>query len=175
MSDSAKQHRLEAQQIGTLSVSILTLSDTRTAETDESGNLIFERVNAAGHRAASPVILRDEPDLIEDFIKQLLAGARANVLLICGGTGISPRDQTFDSLTKMYDKPLPGFGEIFRQLSYEEIGPAAILSRASAGVIGNLAVFSMPGSVNAVRLALEKLILPELAHVVREIRKGSVA
>ena len=145
---------------------ILTISDTRTEETDTSGALMRQLLEEAGHEVVSKRIIPDEPDRIEALVQEL--AQNASCILTNGGTGISPRDTTFEVLERMIDKPLPGFGELFRMLSYEEIGAGAMLSRATAGLMGPTLIFSTPGSRNAVRLAMEKLILPELRHLVWE-------
>jgi len=165
-------HREHKEKAATqLGCAVLTVSDTRTEETDKSGQLIRELLDKAGHRCAAYHIVKDEPHQIEPLVTHLLANAEVDVLITNGGTGVSRRDVTFDVISRMVEKPLPGFGELFRMLSYEEIGSAALLSRAMAGAIGDKAVFSMPGSSGAVRLAMEKLVLPEMGHIVFELRK----
>lgn len=171
MSDSAREHRRAAEALGGISVAVLTVSDTRTKESDESGKLVLALLSEKNHPVQEYEILKDEPADISAWIDRLATEKKASVLVITGGTGLSRRDGTFEVLEKKFEKTLPGFGELFRNLSFAEIGAAAMLSRAAAGLVQGLAVFSMPGSVNAVRLAMEKLILPELAHLVREIRK----
>lgn len=171
LSDSAGEHRRASEALGALPVAVLTVSDTRTQDTDESGKLIGALLAQHGHVVQIHEILKDEPVEISAFIDRLASGKKVRALLITGGTGMSRRDGTFEVLEKKFEKTLPGFGELFRSLSYAEIGAAAMLSRATAGLVQGLAIFSMPGSVNAVRLAMEKLILPELAHLVREIQK----
>jgi len=171
MSDSVNEHRLASEALGAIPVAVLTVSDTRTRDNDESGKLIGALLLGKGHLVYLYDIVKDEPLAIAAFIDRLASEKKARVLLITGGTGMSRRDGTFEVLEKKITKTLPGFGELFRSLSFAEIGAAAMLSRATAGLVQDLAVFSMPGSVNAVRLAMEKLILPELAHLVREIQK----
>jgi molybdenum cofactor biosynthesis protein B len=146
---------------------VLTISDTRTTATDSSGDAIAALLTAGGHEIAGRALVRDDPD----EMRAVLLGADADVLITTGGTGITSRDSTYEAIAGLLDKRLDGFGELFRMLSYEQIGAAAMLSRAVAGTIGGMAVFALPGSEAAVRLALEKLILPELGHVVREIRR----
>lgn len=164
----AGEHR--AAGPASVTVQILTVSDTRTAADDRSGALLAELFRAAGHEVRDVVIVPDDRTRITGALTDAeAAGARAIVLN--GGTGIARRDVTFESVQPLLEKELPGFGEIFRQLSWEEIGPAAFLSRAIAGVRGRVVVFALPGSTNAVRLAAEKLILPELAHIARELDK----
>jgi len=154
----------------TLKLAVITVSDTRTHETDESGRLIEDLCRAAGHVIACRVVVPDEPDRLRRELETILAGG-VDAVLANGGTGISARDRTFDAIVGMLDKRLDGFGELFRWLSYREIGAAAMLSRAVAGVVSGTPVFSMPGSPAAVRLAMEQLILPELVHVVGEASK----
>jgi molybdopterin adenylyltransferase len=148
---------------------VLTLSDTRTTETDRSGQLIQHLLADAGHRVEVYQILKDEPSEVVRAIAALRRNPDLDMLLLNGGTGIAPRDTTYDAIVPLFEKTLPGFGELFRMLSYAEIGSRALASRAIAGTIGHLVVFSMPGSSNAVRLAMEKLILPEMAHLVKQL------
>ncbi len=151
---------------------IITVSDTRTPETDKSGQLIQELLRNANHDIEAYTIVKDEPAQIQEQIKLLSQRHKLDVLLINGGTGIAPRDTTYDAIEKLLEKTLPGFGEIFRFLSYQEIGSRAIASRAVAGTYQQKLIFSLPGSSNAVRLAMEKLILPELVHLVKQIANG---
>lgn len=148
--------------------SVITVSDTRSAETDHSGQRIQELLRAAGHRIAHYQILRDEPDLIVNAIAGLTT--ETEVVIVNGGTGLARRDTTFEAVNRLLDKQISGFGELFRMLSYAEIGAAAMLSRACAGVVGNRIVFSVPGSTAAVELAMTKLILPTLGHVAGLVR-----
>ena len=148
---------------------VLTISDTRTAANDTSGDAIVDLLTAGGHVAAGRRIVRDDPAAVRDVV-QSVAGT-ADVIVTTGGTGITARDSTYEAMTVLLDKRLDGFGELFRMLSYAEIGAAAMLSRATAGAIGTTAIFSLPGSEHAVRLAMTKLILPEIGHVVRELRR----
>lgn len=147
---------------------VLTVSDTRTVETDKSGQLIRQRLQQAGHQIIDYVVVKDEPPQI---ITQIQTWQQQSVqAVICsGGTGIAPRDTTYDAIAQLLDKTLPGFGELFRMLSYEQIGSRALASRAVAGVYGTQLVFSLPGSSKAVQLGMEALILPELAHLVRQL------
>ena len=154
-----------------LACAVITVSDTRTPETDHSGQLVRRLLEEAGHRVCAYHIIKDEPGQIRPLLQALLAGAEAQAVLINGGTGIARRDVTFDAIQGLLEKQLPGFGELFRSLSYQEIGSAALLSRALAGTAGDKVVFSTPGSTAAVRLAMEKLILPELPHIVFELHK----
>ena len=146
---------------------VVTISDTRTEETDTSGRLIVEKLIDAGHTVTGKVIIPDDPTRIVAIMED--RAATSDVIIMSGGTGISKRDSTFESVSARLEKTLPGFGEIFRMLSYEEIGPAAMLSRAVAGVYRDTIIFSTPGSSNAVRLAMDKLIVPQLHHLVWEI------
>lgn len=146
---------------------VLTISDTRTSETDASGAAIRTLLTQAGHDVVRYAVVRDEPDEIE---AQILAFTSEGCKLVItnGGTGIARRDSTFEVIDGLIEKRLPGFGELFRMLSYEEIGPAAMLSRATAGVYGDALIFCLPGSTNAVRLAMERLIVPQLTHLIWE-------
>ena len=148
---------------------VLTISDTRTEANDASGGAIVELLTGAGHQVAGRRIVRDDPAAVREAVQS--AVNTADVIITTGGTGITARDSTYEALAALLDKQLDGFGELFRMLSYAEIGAAAMLSRATAGSIGATAVFSLPGSEHAVRLAMTKLILPEIGHVVRELRR----
>lgn len=150
---------------------VITVSDTRSPETDRSGQLIQEQLGAAGHRLAAYHVLKDEPDQIRETLARLGEDPSLEAVILNGGTGIAPRDTTYDAIAALLDKTLPGFGELFRMLSYQEIGSRAMASRAIAGVYRGKLVFSLPGSSNAVRLALEKLILPELVHLVGQLQQ----
>jgi len=162
-----EEHRREA--VKGVRCAVLTISDTRRAETDVSGRAIVELLEADGHVVAKRQILRDEPKDVHDAVVAQLAGVDA--VITTGGTGITSRDSTYEAVVGLFDKRLDGFGEIFRMLSYGEIGSAAMMSRACAGVARGTAIFILPGSENAVRLAMTKLILPEIGHVVRELRR----
>jgi molybdenum cofactor biosynthesis protein B len=150
---------------------VLTISDSKTPETDTSGALIRELVSAAGHRVTGHAIVKDEPDQVAAVIRSGCAAPSVEVFILTGGTGITSRDSTYEAIEALLDKRLAGFGELFRMLSYEEIGAAAMLSRAQGGVVQGRVLFSLPGSPNACRLALEKLIIPELPHLIREVRR----
>lgn len=145
---------------------ILTVSDSRTPETDRSGELIAELIGGAGHRVAGRELVADEPEAIVAAADRLLAEPGVQILVATGGTGVGPRDRTVDALGGRFERTLPGFGELFRALSFEEIGAAAMLSRAVAGLLGGRAVFLLPGSPAACRLAMEQLILPQAGHLV---------
>lgn len=150
---------------------IITCSDTRTPETDTSGQLIQKLLKDQGHIVAVYHLVRDEPAEIKTRIAQGVMNDTVQAIIINGGTGISRRDSTFEAVDAMLEKRLDGFGEIFRFLTYQDIGSPAIMSRATAGIIKGRILFSTPGSENAVRLAMEKLILPELGHLVKELAK----
>jgi len=152
---------------------VITVSDTRSADTDSSGQLIQSLLQNAGHRVADYALVRDEPMQIQALLQTLCQRSDLDALIFNGGTGISPRDTTYDAIAHSLDKTLPGFGELFRWLSYSEIGSRAIASRAVAGVCQSKLVFSIPGSTHAVRLAVEQLILPELGHLVKQISASS--
>ncbi|MBI4242171.1 MAG: molybdenum cofactor biosynthesis protein MoaB [Candidatus Rokubacteria bacterium] len=150
---------------------VLTISDTKTPETDTSGLLIRELLEKAGHAMKGSAIVKDEPAQVQAVIREQCASSGVRVIILTGGTGITSRDSTFEAVEALLDKRLTGFGELFRFLSFQEIGPAAMLSRAQAGVCQGRVVFSLPGSPNACRLAMEKLIIPELGHLVREVSR----
>ena len=147
---------------------VLTVSDTRTEETDTGGRTIAELLSGAGHEVAGRQIVRDEPIDVRSAVQAQLANENVQAIITTGGTGISSRDGTFEAIDGLLQKRLDGFGELFRMLSYHEIGAAAMLSRACAGASCGKVIISLPGSENAVRLAMTKLILPELGHLVRE-------
>jgi molybdenum cofactor biosynthesis protein B len=144
---------------------VCTVSDSKTPETDTSGRLIRERLAAAGHEVVSYHVVRDEPREVHAVIHQACTHPGVQAIIFTGGTGIAPRDQTFEAIDALLEKRLPGFGELFRLLSYQEVGSAAMLSRAQAGIRAGRVVFSLPGSPAACQLAVERLILPELPHI----------
>lgn len=168
-SQSTQQHRDAAPD--SVGFAVLTVSDTRTRENDSSGQLIREHLGFRGHELKGYEIVPDDGDRIRDQLEAWLANNEISAIIVNGGTGIAGRDVTFPIISSLIQKHMPGFGEIFRMLSWQEVGSASMLSRATAGVHGNTVIFSVPGSSNAVRLALEKLIGPELGHVVHEICK----
>jgi len=170
-SPSSSEHRKKAAALGPVRVALITVSDTRTAETDVNAAFLGREVEAAGHRVTECRLIRDEPDQVESVLNTLLDG-EAQVLLFNGGTGIAPRDTTYDVLSARLDRTLPGFGELFRMISFEQIGAAAMLTRATAGTLRGKVIISMPGSPRAVELAWEKLIEPELAHLVWEANRS---
>ena len=147
---------------------MLTISDTRTAADDESGDAIASGLQSAGHVIAGRAIVKDDRAAVQGAVR---SAAAADVVITTGGTGIASRDGTYEAVSALLEKTIDGFGELFRMLSYEQVGSAAMMSRACAGTIGRTAVFSLPGSPHAVRLALDKLILPEIGHIVRELRR----
>jgi molybdopterin adenylyltransferase len=169
MSISTQQHRSESPTA--VRCAVITVSDTRTLDTDRGGALIVELLVAAGHTVASREIIPDEPDRMRPLVEALSRDEAIDAILLTGGTGIAARDQTFETISSMLDKEMPGYGELFRMLSFPEIGPAAMLSRAIGGVRNRTIVLTMPGSTNAVRLAMEKLIVPEIGHLVHEATK----
>src|SRR3954452_9749500 len=148
---------------------VITISDTRTPDTDSSGAAIAEALSGAGHMAVSRHIVRDDPGQVRDLVRS--AASEVPVIVTTGGTGITSRDSTYEAIVSLLDKRLDGFGELFRMLSYDHFGSAAMLSRACAGTIGTAAVFALPGATRAVELAMEKLILPEIGHIIRELHR----
>ena len=150
---------------------VLTVSDTKTPETDTSGQLIRTLLLEAGHQVVGSTIVRDEPKDVQRVIREACANDQVRAVIATGGTGITSRDSTYEAIDALLDKRLPGFGELFRLLSYHEIGAAAMLSRAQLGVHARRIVVSLPGSPNACRLALEKLLIPEMSHLIREVSR----
>jgi molybdenum cofactor biosynthesis protein B len=150
---------------------VITVSDTRTIENDTGGQGVIVALTAAGHSVLVREIIPDEPARMRQLLAVLRDRDDLDAILMTGGTGITSRDQTYETVSSLLDKPLPGYGEVFRMLSYQEIGPAAILSRAVGGLLGRKVLLTMPGSPAAVRLAMEKIIVPELSHLVREARR----
>lgn len=166
---SIEQHRMTAPR--SVRCAVVTVSDTRTVETDTSGALIRERLERAGHAVVFYAIVPDEREEIGRLVDELVQRPDCDAVLLNGGTGIARRDVTYEAIAERIEKRLDGFGELFRWLSYREIGTAAMLSRALAGVYRGRIVIAMPGSTGAVRLAMDELVLPELAHLVFEARK----
>jgi len=163
------EHKEHApHQVGCI---VITCSDTRTPESDTSGYRIMHMLKDAGHSVLSYQLIKDEPSKIKSAIRKAVKNKKVQAIIINGGTGISRRDSTFEAVDKMLEKRLEGFGEVFRFLTYQEIGSPAIMSRATAGVYKGRIIFSTPGSENAVRLAMEKLILPELGHILQQLSK----
>lgn len=169
MSRVPDEHRAQAPR--SVRCVVVTVSDTRTLETDTGGGTIVELLRSAGHEVLQRHLLRDEPEPMKALLLSLGDRADVDAILMTGGTGLGSRDQTFETVSSLLTKPLPGYGELFRALSYAEIGPAAMLSRAVGGLVGRKVLLTMPGSQAGVRLAMEKLILPELGHMVREARR----
>lgn len=169
MSTIPQEHRQQAPQH--VACAVITVSDTRTPETDTGGNTLVDHLEKGGFVVASRQILRDEPEPLRAVLSALSIDPHVDAILLTGGTGLSSRDETFETVSKLLTKALPGYGELFRMLSYAEIGPACMLSRAVGGLIGSKVVLTMPGSPAAVRLAMEKIIVPELRHLVREARR----
>ena len=166
MADVVESHRSEGP--AAVRVAILTVSDTRTEATDASGRRIGELCRAAGHAVIDHRIVADEVRLVQGWVQ---AADAADVLIITGGTGVSPRDVTIEAVEPLFSKAVPGFGELFRMLSFAEIGSAALMSRAAAGLVGRVVVFALPGSAKAVDLAMTRLVIPELGHLVGQARK----
>lgn len=150
---------------------IVTVSDTRTENTDKSGRAIAALLVAAGHEVAGRTIVRDDASLVKGVIARFLGQLDNDVIITTGGTGITSRDTTYEAVTALLEKTLDGFGELFRALSYQEIGSAAMMTRATAGLVAGRILVSLPGSENAVRLAMQRLLLPELGHLVQQARK----
>ena len=166
---SVSEHRSQAP--ASVACFVLTMSDTRTIETETSGRTIAELLIAAGHTLVDRQVVKDDPAEVQRVVSEHIDTGKVQAIITTGGTGISRRDSTYEALTDLFEKQLGGFGELFRMLSFEQIGAAAMLSRATAGVIRGCAVFMLPGSEAAVRLAMTRLVLPELGHVVRELTK----
>jgi molybdenum cofactor biosynthesis protein B len=166
---SVGEHK--AQAPAAVACYVLTISDTRTPDSDTSGRAIRSLLEEAGHAISGHDIERDDPARITARLRERLSDPGTQVVISTGGTGISPRDGTYEAVTALFEKRLDGFGELFRMMSFEEIGAAAMLSRATAGTVGRKAIFALPGSEKAVRLAMTRLILPEIGHVVQQLSK----
>ena len=168
-SDSAEQHRRESpKKVG---CGVVTVSDTRTLGDDTSGQAIVERLQSAGHEVVLRELVPDDPEAIAPLVQRWANDDSIDAILLTGGTGIAARDCTPEALAPLLTRELPGYGELLRMLSYQEIGAAAVLSRACGGLIDQTVVLTMPGSTAAVRLAMDQLILPELAHLVSHARR----
>ena len=167
---STQEHRKKAAG-QTANCAVLTISDTRTEATDEGGRIIKELLAGAGHAVGGYTIVKDEPTAIDAQLRVWLKAGTFHAIFCTGGTGIAKRDTTIEVVERLLDKRLDGFGELFRMLSWQEVGPAAMLSRATGGLAGETLLFAMPGSTNAVRLAMGKLLVPELSHLVWERRR----
>lgn len=166
-----EEHHKHASKLKSLNFAVLTVSDTRTKDTDESGKILCELLKSNNHSIVYYEIVKDDRSDIEKFIKKCISDENVNVIMTNGGTGISKRDVTIETVRKFFEKTLDGFGEIFRYLSYEEIRSGAIMSRATAGVCKGKIIISIPGSPNAIKLAMDKLIIPEIAHIIWEIER----
>jgi len=149
----------------------MTVSDTRTTESDRGGDRLCELLAAAGHQVVARTLVPDEPTIMQQQLICWQQELDPHAMLLTGGTGISPRDQTFETVSGLLTKQLPGYGELFRWLSYQEIGTAAMLSRAIGGVFERSVLLTMPGSPAAIELAMQRVILPELGHLVQQARK----
>jgi molybdenum cofactor biosynthesis protein B len=170
MSESpARTHRADAP--ASVRCFVLTISDTRLAADDKSGDAIATLLEGAGHTVAGRKIVKDDARAIRDAVSYAAKSGSNDAVITTGGTGVSLRDVTPDAIAPLFERTLDGFGELFRMVSYAEVGSASLMSRATAGVVGRTVIFALPGSENAVRLAMEKLILPEVGHLVRELRK----
>jgi molybdenum cofactor biosynthesis protein B len=150
---------------------VLTISDSRTVDTDTSGRAIVDALTSAGHSIADRQLVRDEPEEVAAIVRGWIARGDVQAIITTGGTGLSRRDSTYEALSSIFERRIDGFGELFRALSFQDIGPAAMLSRAAAGTAGGCAIFMLPGSESAVRLAMERLIVPELTHVIAQTQK----
>src|SRR5438552_2106395 len=166
---SQVEHKAQAPR--TVRCFIVTVSDTRTDETDASGRAIADLLTAAGHQVAGRAIVKDDPDLVRGTIERQLANPDVQAIITTGGTGITSRDSTYEAVSALLQKRLDGFGELFRMLSYQDIGSSAMMSRACAGLASGKIVVSLPGSEAAVRLAMERLLIPELGHLVQQATK----
>ena len=166
---SEAEHKAKAPQ--SVRCFVITVSDTRTDATDASGQAIAALLEAAGHRVSGRTIVKDDPELVRGTIEHQLANSDAQVIITTGGTGITSRDSTYEAIDTLLQKRLDSFGELFRMLSYQQIGPAAMMSRAAAGLVAGRIVVSLPGSEAAVRLAMERLLIPELGHLVQQASK----
>lgn len=172
MSESTASHRTEAGSRPPVACALLTVSDSRTEATDESGALMQRLVTDAGHRVVAYALLRNDEAAVREHVRALTQRDDVDAVLITGGTGLGSRDRTVEAVRPLFEKEMPGFGEIFRVLSFQEqVGTAAILSRAVAGGVNGKLVASMPGSKAAVELALTRVLLPELAHAIRELKR----
>lgn len=167
-SSSVQEHREAAPE--RLRFAVVTVSDTRNLDSDKSGSYLQQAMETAGHQLSKRLIVRDEIEQIRGVVYQLTSDESLDAILLTGGTGLSPRDRTPEAVQPLLDVEIPGFGELFRMLSFQEIGPASMLSRAIAGRMGRVLIFCLPGSTNAVRLAADKLIVPELPHLVHHAR-----
>jgi molybdenum cofactor biosynthesis protein B len=170
--EGTRSHRAEGDKLAALGCAVVTVSDSRTEANDESGALIQQLVLAAGHRVADYALFKNDESAVREYVRVLLAREDVDAILLTGGTGLSSRDRTVEAVRPLIEKELPGFGELFRVVSFQEqVGTAAILSRAFAGASRGTLIVSMPGSKAAVELALTQILLPELRHAIRELRR----
>jgi molybdenum cofactor biosynthesis protein B len=169
MAATHMEHKAQGPQ--SVRCAVITVSDSRTLETDTGGKAVIDHLTAAGHTVVQREIIPDDPARMRPLLEALRERDDLEAILMTGGTGVTSRDQTYETVTSLLTKPLPGYGEVFRMLSFQDIGPAAILSRATGGLLGRKVLLTMPGSPAAVRLAMEKIIVPELPHLVREARR----
>jgi len=169
MASPSEQHRSAAPTV--IHCAVVTVSDTRTLETDSGGACLVELLEQAGHVVAARVIVPDDPERMQPLLDEYRQQDGIDAVLMTGGTGISSRDQTYETVQQLIDRPLPGYGELVRMLSYNDIGPAAMLSRATGGLMGHTLLLTMPGSPAAVKLIMAKIILPELCHLVHEAQR----
>ena len=169
MTSPAEQHKTDSPV--SIPCAVVTISDTRTLDTDRGGPVIVQHLTSNGHTVADRKIIPDEPEELRKLLSSLGQRADVDAILMTGGTGVTRRDQTYETVSSLLDRQLPGYGELFRWLSYQEIGAATILSRATGGVMKDTIVLTMPGSPKAVELAMSKIIIPELPHLVREARR----
>ena len=163
---SQEEHKAQAPR--SVRCFIVTVSDTRTEATDTSGRAIADLLTAAGHVVAGRAIVKDDAEMVRGTLERQLAIADVQAIITTGGTGVTARDSTYEVVSSLLQKRLDGFGELFRMLSFQQIGPAAMMSRACAGIVAGHVVVSLPGSEAAVRLALERLLIPELGHLVQQ-------
>jgi molybdenum cofactor biosynthesis protein B len=170
---AAGSHKAAAPPPSKIRVALVTASDSRTPATNEGGRLLRRLVEEAGFTVVDELLLVEDPPVLRDRVASLARPEIVDAVLITGGTGIAPRDRTPEAIDPLYERRLPGFGELFRMLSFQEIGSAAMLSRAEAGLVGGVLVFLLPGSPAAIELAVRKLIAPELAHLVGQLRRDA--
>lgn len=167
---SHKEHEKCAADLA-LSCCVITLSDTRSKDSDTSGQAIIEQLKRAGYRVAQYELIPDEPEQLRLIVRRAIADPEIDLIITTGGTGVAARDRTVDTILPMLGTPIPGFGELFRMLSFQEIGAAAMLSRAEAGIANGTVVFLLPGSTHACKLAMERLIVPQAAHLVSHAKR----
>lgn len=167
MTDTVAQHRAGAPQ--SVKAAVVTLSMTRTLADDQSGAVIKELLQSAGHVVAVHIVIKDDAEAIRGTLQTMAADAELRVIVLNGGTGLAPLDVTIETVTPLFAKELTGFAALFATLSYEQVKSAAMLSRATAGIMGDKAVFCLPGSPKACRLGMEKLVLPEIGHILKQI------